>query len=208
MELSPRQRTALASICDTFFPADNGVPSASELGVVDALRGAVAANPRAAERRQLARLLTLWDTALLTGLGGGGLRRFSALDQAQRERVLLSWCDSRLPQRRAAFQALRKGALLVSYMLPKPDGSPNPVWDAIGFPVRSARRPTPRPSRSQPLEIAADTDLSCDVVVVGSGAGGGTAAGVLAAGRARRGRPRDGRLLRRRRLRRLARSPP
>jgi long-chain-alcohol oxidase len=110
-QFSPRQRAALASICDTFFPADNGVPSASELGVVDALLGAVAANPRAAERRQLARLLTLWDTAPLTGLGGGGLRRFSALDQAQRERVLLSWCDSRLPQRRAAFQALRNGSL-------------------------------------------------------------------------------------------------
>ena len=121
-------------LCDTFFPADNGVPSASELGVVDALLGAVAANPRAAERRQLARLLTIWDPALLTGLGGGGLRRLSALDQAQRERVLLSWCDSRLPQRRAAFQALRNGSLLVSYMLSNPDGSPNPVWDAMGFP--------------------------------------------------------------------------
>jgi hypothetical protein len=118
MELSPRQRTALTSICDTFFPAANGAPSASELGVVDALLGAVAANPREAERRQLTQLLGLWDTPLLTALGGGGLRRFSALGQAERERILLSWCDSRLPQRRAAFQALRKGALLVSYMLP------------------------------------------------------------------------------------------
>ena len=49
-EFSPRQRAALASICDSFFPAGNGVPSASELGVVDALVGAVAANPRLAER--------------------------------------------------------------------------------------------------------------------------------------------------------------
>ncbi len=181
MELSPRQRTALTSICDTFFPADNGVPSASELGVVDALLAAVAANPRAAERRQLARLLGLWDTPLLTALGGGGLRRFSALGQAERERVLLSWCDSRLPQRRAAFQALRKGALLVSYMLANPDGSPNPVWEAMGFPGPLGKKADAPPKPLKPLEIAADTDLSCDVVVVGSGAGGGTAAGVLAA---------------------------
>ena len=152
-QFSPRQRAALASICDTFFPADNGVPSASELGVVDALLGAVAANPRAAERRQLARLLSLWDTALLTGLGGGGLRRFSALDQAQRERVLLSWCDSRLPQRRAAFQALRNGSLLFSYMLPKPDGSPNPVWDAIGYPGPLGKKADAAP---KPSEAARD----------------------------------------------------
>ena len=64
-QFSPRQRAALASICDTFFPADNGVPSARELGVVDALLGAGAANPRAAERRQLARLLTLRGTVTL-----------------------------------------------------------------------------------------------------------------------------------------------
>jgi hypothetical protein len=156
-QFSPRQRAALASLCDTFFPADNGVPSASELGVVDALLGAVAANPRAAERRQLARLLTLWDTALLTGLGGGGLRRFSALDQAQRERVLLSWCESRLPQRRAAFQALRNGSLLVSYMLSNPDGSPNPVWDAMGFPGPLGKKADAAPKSLKPLEIAADT---------------------------------------------------
>src|SRR5689334_18519504 len=108
MELSARQRAALTSICNTFFPAQGGVPSASELGVVDAVIAAVSANPREADRRQLAQLLGLWDTAALTALGGGGLRRFSTLGQADRERVLLSWCDSRLPQRRAAFQALRK----------------------------------------------------------------------------------------------------
>jgi long-chain-alcohol oxidase len=122
-------------------------------GVVDAMLGAVAANPRAAERRQLARLLTLWDTAPLTGLGGGGLRRFSALDQAQREGVLLSWCDSRLPQRRAAFQALRNGSLLVSYMLPNPDGSPNPLWDAMGFPGPLGKKTDAAPKSLKPLEI-------------------------------------------------------
>jgi long-chain-alcohol oxidase len=181
MELSPRQRAALTSICDTFFPAQGAVPSASELGVVDALIGAVAANAREAERRQLAQLLRLWDTPLLTAVGGGGLRRFSDLNQAERERVLLSWCDSRLPQRRAAFQALRKGALLFAHMMPKPDGSPNPLWDTIGFPGPLGKKADAPPKPLTPLEITADTDLSCDVVVVGSGAGGGTAAGVLAA---------------------------
>jgi choline dehydrogenase-like flavoprotein len=181
MELSSRQRAALTAICDTFFDAQNGVPAASDLGVVDALLAAVALNPRAAERRQLAQLLALWDTQPLTAVGGGGWARFSALSQEERERVLLSWCDSRLPQRRAAFQALRKGSLLFSYMLPKPDGSPNPVWEQIGFPGPLGKNPGAPPKPLRPLAVDRDTDLECDVVVVGSGAGGGTAAGVLAA---------------------------
>ncbi|MUL75148.1 GMC family oxidoreductase N-terminal domain-containing protein [Mycolicibacterium sp. CBMA 226] len=178
---SRRQRAALTSICDTFFPAHNGVPSASALGVVDALLDAVAANPRAAERRQFAQLLNIWDTSLLTALGGGGLRRFSELDQAQREAVLLSWCDSRIPQRRAAFQALRKGSLIIANMLPNTDGSANPAWAAMGFPGPLGKRADAAPKPLKPIEIAVDTDLTCDVVIVGSGAGGGTSAGVLAA---------------------------
>ena len=145
----------------------------------------------------------LWDTALLTALGGGGLKRFSALSQEQREKVLLSWCDSRVPQRRAAFQALRKGALLFYWMLPRPDGSRNPAWDAIEYtgPLGENRDAPPRPL--DPIEIDRDTELDCDVVIVGSGAGGGTAAGVLAAAGLDVVVLEAGGLLRRRRLRRL-----
>src|SRR5690242_7573106 len=115
MTLSARQRRALESICDTFCPGGDGLPSASEMGVADAVLAAVSLNPREAEKKQVAQLLGLWDTALLTAVGGGGFKRFSKLDQAAREKVLLSWADSRVPQRRAAFQALRKGALLCYY---------------------------------------------------------------------------------------------
>lgn len=178
--LRARQRRALEAICDTFAPGGDGVPSATELRVPEALMGAVALNPRASERKQVAQLLGLWDTTLLTALGRGGLSRFSALDQADRERVLLSWADSRVPQRRAAFQALRKGALLCYYGLPAPGGGRSPVWDALDYPGPLGPPADPPPKRIAPLEIAADTDLECDVCVVGSGAGGGVAAAVLA----------------------------
>ena len=97
MDLTAGQRRALEAICDTFCPASNGLPSASELGVPDALVAAVALNPRVSERKQLAALLSLWDTPLLTALGGGGLRRFSALSQEEREKVLLTWCTRACP---------------------------------------------------------------------------------------------------------------
>ena len=75
--LRARQHRALEAICDTFAPGGDGVPSASEMGVPAAVMAVVAHNPRKAERERVAQLLALWDSALLTALGGGGLQRFS-----------------------------------------------------------------------------------------------------------------------------------
>ena len=175
-----RQNRALAAICDAFVPGGDGLPSASELGVPAAVADAVEKNPRESERQQFRQLMSLWDTRLLTAVGGGGLHRFSSLPPEERERVLLSWCDSGVTQRRAVFQALRKGALLTYYMLPGENGR-NPVWDAIGYPGPLGPVDDPPPPELHPIRPTSDMDLTCDVCVVGSGAGGGTAAGVLAA---------------------------
>jgi long-chain-alcohol oxidase len=180
MRLSRRQRVALESICDTFCPPANGTLGAAGLGVADALLDAVALNPRKAERSQFQQLLSVWDSKPVTALlGQGGWERFSALPSRERERVLLSWSESRLPQRRAAFQALRKAALLFYWALPSRDGGPNPAWEAVGYPGPLGRRDDAPPKPLKPLEPQADTTLECDVVVVGSGAGGGPVAGVL-----------------------------
>ena len=180
MHLSSRQRRALEQICDAFCPSGGGVPSASELGVADAVLAAVARNPRAAERRQLVLLLTLWDTRGLGALGGAGLKRFSSLAPEGRERVLLAWGQSRVVQQRAAFQALRTGALLFYYMLGARDGARNPAWDAIGYDGPLGKLAGAPAKAITPTAIARDSTLDCDVVIVGSGAGGGAAAGVLA----------------------------
>jgi long-chain-alcohol oxidase len=178
--LSSRARGALDAICDTFAPGGDGLPSATELGVPKALTALVERNPRAAERRQVSQLLGLWDARLLSAVAGGGRRRFSALSQPERERVLLSWADSRVTQRRGAFQALRKGTLLAYYGKGGPNGGPNPVWEAIGYPGPLGPPSNPPPPGIHPVRVDGDTAIECDVVVVGSGAGGGTAAAVLA----------------------------
>jgi long-chain-alcohol oxidase len=181
MNLTPRQHQALEDICDAFCPAGDGTPSARELGVAEGMLSAIALNPRESERNQLAMLLSLWDTPALGALGGAGLRRFSSLDRAQRERVLLSWADSRSPQRRAVFEALRKGALLFYYMLPGAEGGRNPAWDAIGYDGPLGKLGSARPKALQMTPVSRDERLTCDVVIVGSGAGGGAAAAELAA---------------------------
>jgi long-chain-alcohol oxidase len=181
MTLTARQRRALEQICDTFCPSGDGLPSASDLGVADAVLEAVSLNPRGPERRQLAALLSLWDSRALGTLGGAGPQHFSQLSAEDRERVLLAWGDSRAPQRRAAFQALRRGALLFYYMLPGRGGGRNAAWDAIGYDGPLGKLEGAAPKQLSPMPITREETLECDVVIVGSGAGGGTAAGVLSA---------------------------
>jgi choline dehydrogenase-like flavoprotein len=179
MRITPRARRALEEICATFCPEGNGVPGADQLGVVEAVLAAVD-RARPAEQQQLTALLSLWDTPLMGALGGVGLHRFSELDREQREQVLRAWGDSRLPDRRAVFQVLRKAALLFYYIVPGQDGARNPIWDHIGYDGPLGVLPDAPPRALAPLAITADTQLSADVAIVGSGAGGGTAAAVLA----------------------------
>ena len=169
LTISAKARKALDAICDTFVPGEAGLPSATELGVPEAMLMAVGSSPSTVERTQFAGLLDAWDES------------FASLSSAKREEALLAWCDSPDVGQRAAFQALRKGILLSYYCLPWEGEGPNPVDDALGYPGPLGPPENPPPKTMEPLSITADTELDCDVVVVGSGAGGGTAAAVLAA---------------------------
>jgi len=179
MELSRGQRRALTSICNTFAPGGNGLPSAEELGAIEVVLGLVDANPRAAERAQFGRLLSLWDTRLGGLFLGAGPGRFSALSQERREAALIRLGDSRSLPKRALFQSLKGAAALSYYLAPGPTGH-SPVWEAMDYPGPLGTRPDAAPPRLRPQAVSGDLTLDCDVVVVGSGAGGGTAAAVLA----------------------------
>jgi long-chain-alcohol oxidase len=176
MTLSGKARRALDSICDTFVPGGGGLPSATEWGVPEAVIMAVGTNPSATAREQFAGLLDAWDTQL----AGSEQAPFSSLSQPERERILLAMADSPDVQNRAAFQALRKGILLSYYCLPYEGEGRNPVDEALGYPGPLGPPADPPRKTITPLEVSEDTELECDVCVVGSGAGGGTAAGVLA----------------------------
>jgi long-chain-alcohol oxidase len=166
--LSAGGRASLDAICDTFVPGEDGLPSATDIHVPDVILGAMGGNPSADVRDGFAGLIEGWDP------------EFASLPHDQRERALLSWCDSDDVMQRAAFQALRKLTMVMYYTLPWQGEGANPVDEAIGYPGPLGPPQDPPPKTIKPLEISEDTELECDVVIVGSGAGGGTAAGVLA----------------------------
>jgi choline dehydrogenase-like flavoprotein len=109
----------------------------------------------------------------------GTARPFSQLAPPARERSLRRLATSRLALRRKAFQALKRLTTVLAYTATDAAGA-NPAWSALGYPGPLGPPPsTPKPIR--PLAVPPRATLDCDVVVVGSGAGGGVVAGELAA---------------------------
>ena len=181
MELTERQHQALCAICDAFLPAAPGWPSAVQRGVPDALAAALDFNPREIDRWEFLNLLDFWDSHLHSFFEVGTFTRFSKLREEEKCRMLLSWADSSIALRRAAFQALRKAVGFLYVMLPGAAGESNAVWEKIGYPGPIGVQ---RPNAPRSLQVTtpqSEVVMRADACVIGSGAGGGVAAAVLAA---------------------------
>lgn len=98
----------------------------------------------------------------------------SWLSPSAAERLLQRWQKSRLKAQRTLAKSLTRLAAYALY------GSSSTEWTRIGYPGPLGAPPQEQ-RRLEPIEIGADEELSCDVVIVGSGAGGGCVAGRLAA---------------------------
>ena len=131
-----------------------------------------------------------WVNVLLTGRAV----RFRDLAPSTRERYLRAWATSRITQRRAAYQAFKRVLAFLAHADPGENGR-NPLLDDIGYtdrPEPVTRQLTPiMPSRGTPDPRSGVVAFDADVVVVGSGAGGGVIAAICT-GRSlrRRGRGR------------------
>jgi len=171
---SESELATLAQLADTFVRA--GAIRRAGLAADGLAR---AADP--AQLRQLRLVLRLIQSRVVNLALSGRATSFRDLPPADRERYLLGWAGSRVPLRRSGFQAFRKLLTFLAYADPGSDGAPNPLHAAIGY-VPERPPVTPHPTTIRPLDLGDGDEpvtLDADVVIVGSGAGGGVIAAEL-----------------------------
>ncbi len=172
--MTQQRREVLMALCDTVVPsidrADDSdgfwARSGTDLGADSGLIGSLDAMP--AEQRDA--LLGLVDA-----LGARGI--VAASQQSRQE--LLSATSQFGPAAAAGVGILIKLTLMFSYGLTDPTTGRNPMWTHFGYPGPTLQPPTAT-KRIAPVVPEGDTELTADVVVVGSGAGGGVIAAKLA----------------------------
>jgi choline dehydrogenase-like flavoprotein len=188
------QRNTLRAVCDTLIPALEHAPdphglycrAASDLQIAEAIEEALLIATDEANQLQIRLFLDALEFPALNRLIDGIFKPFGTMTLPERETVLRRWSQSAIPLRRKAFQAVKRLAFFFFYTVTDGHGQ-NPNWAGIGYggpPPRDRQNEQPdhaAPRPIQPLTFSADTTLYTDVVIVGSGAGGGVAAGELSA---------------------------
>lgn len=174
--MSPARRAVLEAAVSTFVTMQGEDAAAQLKATVDTVHGILEATAEW-EQKEFVQLLDLLSGRIPGLLWAGKARPFAELPLADRVKLLQKWSQSNLGPLRKAFQSLKKLSLFVHYGGKGP-GTPA-EWKVIGYPG-PLRQPAGPPARIQLYTPRAEEVIDCDVVVVGSGAGGGITAGILA----------------------------
>jgi len=186
--LTPKEFAILEAICDTLIPSLE--PPAGSTEKVAAYYRGCASDLQVAQQiaeklgqegpelqADIHLFLTLFTAPPIGLFLAGSVRPFTELPRARREQYLLALANSPIGPFRQGYQGLKRLTGLIYFSAVNSQGV-NPNWAILEY---AAPPPPPAVSRSiTPLEISKDTTLEADVVVIGSGAGGGVVAGELA----------------------------
>jgi len=184
LTLSRKDLATFDALVDAFLPSVAGDGPAwtkpgSQLGLTGRLPDVFDRLPHEQDRKDLKLFLRLLRSrAGATGLYGRPVA-FDRLPPHQRADAIRRMEQHPTSLIRGGIRAIKTLVALLWVTTDDPASLP-PAWAAMGYPGPDGRAPhTPKPIEE--TLVTSDTTMTCDVVIVGSGAGGGTAAGVLAA---------------------------
>lgn len=129
------------------------------------------------QQREVKQLLGLLNSKVLGATWRGPWSSLLHLPPEQRAALFEKWSQHDLPTIRKAFQALKK---LITFAALAYDGTSNDWHSRIGYTGAKAIYQFPSAPSSMAVEKQVTKTLKADVVIVGSGAGGGIMAMVLA----------------------------
>src|SRR5947199_5061792 len=187
--LTTDEFSVLEAVCETLLPSFEPPEGSSEVAAAYYHRSALDLNvaqlvaetlsfeneQAKADFRKLVGLLSSPAAGLMLA---GIPRPFKALSQEKREKYLIAMANSPMGQLRQGYQSIKRLSGFVFFAAPDTTGV-NPNWKALDYQA-PAPPPVDVPQPIKPLKITEDTTLEADVVVIGSGAGGGLVAGELA----------------------------
>ena len=189
--LTPTQQRTLDALCEALIPSvqpPDGAPdpaglykrSARDLNVAGLVAETIA-QESPETRAEFKSLLDTLANPLAMMVLAGRPHSFAQLPPRAQEATLRKMSVHSLAKLRQGFQAIKRLTTFIFYSAPDASGN-NPNWPALDY-TPPAPPPTPEaaPKRIRVEPVRGDLTLTADVVVVGSGAGGGVVAGELAA---------------------------
>lgn len=177
--LSEQEFEALEAISATFASGGKFRPGTPGLGVAEGVANAIHNDASPQEQSDFRRALSIIDNPIANLVLAGNPKRLRAMNTKERERVLRAWSNSQIGLLRKGFQTFKRLALFHEYALIPEGANRNPNWDRIGYP--GLVEPQNAEKTISTKSIERDTALEADVIVIGSGAGGGVVAAELAA---------------------------
>jgi len=182
--LTKKEREAFSAAFDTLIPEvknrkENDAfwkRKASDLNIVaNFIEIANSFEPE--HQKELKDLAKLLCSPLCGITGTYKFKPFAQLDFDKRTQLLQKWSTSSIPLLRKCFSGLKKMAGFIFYG--KIVDGKNPNWEAIGYDGPADNSSLNSDYGLKFIKILNSEDLSCDTVIVGSGAGGSVVASVL-----------------------------